>query len=67
MILTLRAFLIRLDLSGMLAAAHDAFSAWRERERSRHELLKLDARLRKDIGISYADAHHEAAKPFWRL
>lgn len=34
--------------------------------RSRRQLLALDSRALKDIGISRADALAEARKPFWK-
>jgi uncharacterized protein YjiS (DUF1127 family) len=40
--------------------------AWIERSRQRHALAGLDDRLLRDVGISRAEAAHEAAKPFWR-
>jgi uncharacterized protein YjiS (DUF1127 family) len=40
--------------------------AWRLR-RSRQQIAKLDPRLLKDIGVSYAEAELEANKPFWCL
>ena len=39
---------------------------WAERRRQRRALLELSDSLRKDIGISYADAWQEGRKPFWR-
>ncbi len=39
---------------------------WHTRVRERRMLLKLDNSALKDIGISRADAVHEADKPFWR-
>ena len=39
---------------------------WQERAEQRAHLAGMDARMRKDIGISYADAVCEAEKPFWR-
>jgi uncharacterized protein YjiS (DUF1127 family) len=39
-------------------------TAWR-RHRSRRCLLELNADLRKDIGVSYAEAEAEGNKPFW--
>jgi uncharacterized protein YjiS (DUF1127 family) len=33
---------------------------------SRRRIATLDARLLKDIGVSYAEAELEANKPFWR-
>jgi uncharacterized protein YjiS (DUF1127 family) len=44
--------------------------AWLRRgyavHRQRRELLALDERMLKDIGISRADALQEGRKPFWR-
>ena len=39
---------------------------WHERARQRRALLTLDDRMLKDIGISRAEAEHEACQPFWR-
>jgi uncharacterized protein YjiS (DUF1127 family) len=39
--------------------------AWRVWQ-SRRRIATLDARLLKDIGVSYAEAEQEANKPFWR-
>jgi uncharacterized protein YjiS (DUF1127 family) len=39
---------------------------WRRRARSRRELLALDDRVLKDIGITRLDALYDATKPFWR-
>lgn len=39
---------------------------WQERAEQRHHLAGMDERMRKDIGISYADALREADKPFWK-
>ena len=38
---------------------------WRRRRRSRATLALLDARMLKDIGVTYFDAQREANKPFW--
>jgi uncharacterized protein YjiS (DUF1127 family) len=38
---------------------------WRQRARSRRELLALDDHMLKDIGITRVDALYEVAKPFW--
>jgi len=38
----------------------------RTRAHSRDELLRLDDRMLKDIGITRVDALYEARKPFWR-
>ncbi len=40
-------------------------AAWR-RQRSRARIAGLDAHLLKDIGVSHAEAEHEANKPFWQ-
>jgi len=39
---------------------------WQDRSEQRAHLAGMDERMRKDIGITYADAVHEADKPFWR-
>ncbi|MDR3535788.1 MAG: DUF1127 domain-containing protein [Acetobacteraceae bacterium] len=39
--------------------------AWR-RHRSRQAITGLNARMLKDIGVSYAEAECEANKAFWR-
>ncbi|HET6183048.1 MAG TPA: DUF1127 domain-containing protein [Acetobacteraceae bacterium] len=39
-------------------------AAWR-RYRTRQALAELDGFLLKDIGVTYAEAEHEANKPFW--
>jgi uncharacterized protein YjiS (DUF1127 family) len=39
---------------------------WRAQQRARAQLLLLDERGLKDIGISRAQAQFEAEKPFWR-
>ena len=38
---------------------------WRRRGRSRTSLSELNDRMLKDIGVTYAEAEHEANKPFW--
>ncbi len=39
---------------------------WQERDRQRHALAQLDARMLKDVGLSRADVDLESRKPFWR-
>ncbi len=39
---------------------------WQERDRQRHALAQLDARMLKDIGLSRADVALELRKPFWQ-
>lgn len=46
----------------------DAFATvfeWQERARQRRQLLELDDRMLKDIGVTRADVDREIAKPFW--
>ena len=38
---------------------------WRRRHRSRTLLSQLSDQMLKDIGITPAEAQHEANKPFW--
>ncbi|MHA1152833.1 MAG: DUF1127 domain-containing protein [Alphaproteobacteria bacterium] len=40
---------------------------WQRRADERNRLATFDARLLRDMGISEADAAHEAAIPFWRI
>ena len=54
-------------LHAALMAAADTISIWRERTRMRRQLLLLDDRLLRDIGIDRLQAQSEAAKPFWRV
>jgi uncharacterized protein YjiS (DUF1127 family) len=51
------------------AALHavDTILTWHERARMRHQLLMLDDRLLRDIGITRLEARNEAEKPFWRV
>lgn len=43
-----------------------ALAEWHRRARERHQLMELDDRLLKDIGITRSDAYREWRKPFWR-
>ena len=40
-------------------------AVWRARERQRHDLGRLDARLRRDIGVTAAEVAQELRKPLW--
>ena len=44
----------------------DTLYTWQQRHRMRRELLKLDERLLRDMGISRYDANREGRRPFWR-
>jgi uncharacterized protein YjiS (DUF1127 family) len=59
--------------SGLYAAVRrgvvrmvEACLAWHDRARERRALMELSDHMLRDIGISRVEAHHEAAKPFWR-
>jgi uncharacterized protein YjiS (DUF1127 family) len=41
------------------------FAEWRARARSRNELMGLNNRVLRDIGVSRCTADFEASKPFW--
>jgi uncharacterized protein YjiS (DUF1127 family) len=49
-----------------LCTAAGRLRLWLRRARERRELLRLDPRLCRDIGVTVDEARHEAAKPFWR-
>ncbi len=52
--------------TAIVRRALETLTKWQERAAGRRELLGLDARTLRDIGISRADAVREADKPFWR-
>jgi uncharacterized protein YjiS (DUF1127 family) len=39
---------------------------WRLRIRTRRQMLQLDARTIRDLGLSPGQLRFEAEKPFWR-
>jgi uncharacterized protein YjiS (DUF1127 family) len=39
---------------------------FRHRSRSRTELTRMGAHMLRAIGVTFAEAEHEANKPFWR-
>jgi uncharacterized protein YjiS (DUF1127 family) len=39
---------------------------WRQRARSRYELMMLDDRELSDMGLTRMDASNECDKPFWQ-
>jgi uncharacterized protein YjiS (DUF1127 family) len=45
----------------------EALLAWQDRARERRALMELSDHMLRDIGISRAEAHREAARPFWRV
>ena len=50
----------------LLRTAMETVALWRQRARQRRQLLALDDRLYRDIGVNPLDAYREAQKPFWR-
>ncbi|THF62172.1 DUF1127 domain-containing protein [Pseudothauera rhizosphaerae] len=50
----------------LLRRLEAAIRALLQRRQGRRELLELDERLLRDVGISREQARREAAKPFWR-
>ena len=42
-----------------------SLAEWRSRARSRNELMGLNDRVLRDIGVSRCAADFEASKPFW--
>jgi uncharacterized protein YjiS (DUF1127 family) len=44
----------------------DTLREWRRRSRERHQLAGLGERMRRDIGITRADAIYPSIKPFWK-
>ena len=57
---------LRVSPLGIIGRAFATVREWQKRARLRAHLLELDSRLRDDIGMSRADVHIEASKPFWR-
>ena len=51
---------------GSIARLIETFRVWRERERGRAQLARMDAHDLKDLGLSRADVYAEVEKPFWR-
>jgi uncharacterized protein YjiS (DUF1127 family) len=58
---------LRTGLAAWTRRAIELVLGWQEVARQRRALLQLDERLRKDIGITRADAEREASRPFWDL
>ena len=60
----------QLEISGSVTrAVRKAFNllyTWQDRAQERAHLASLEDHLLGDMGISRAQADHEAAKPFWR-
>ncbi len=48
-----------------VARGFDRILLWQVRARQRNRLRQFDDRMLSDIGLSRADVHREAEKPFW--
>jgi len=57
--------LVVAELQRAPGAVMTTAALWYHRARSRRQLLKLDARMREDIGMTARQVQHEAAKCFW--
>jgi uncharacterized protein YjiS (DUF1127 family) len=57
---------IRQNVRSLLARSLATLCLWQQRRHGRRDLLGLDDRLLRDIGLSRAAAEREAHKPFWR-
>jgi uncharacterized protein YjiS (DUF1127 family) len=51
---------------GLVSRAAEMYWLWRERHRSRANLIGLPDADLKDLGLSRGDAEKEWEKPFWR-
>lgn len=56
----------RFSLTRFRYQLHAQLRVYRERRRSRRQLLTLDDRLLNDIGITRAQARKEGRKAFWK-
>ena len=53
--------------AGVFAQGRNILRQWWKRYQSREQLLRLDDRLLKDIGLTRAEAHLEGRKSFWEV
>ncbi|MCH7478581.1 MAG: DUF1127 domain-containing protein [SAR324 cluster bacterium] len=53
--------------AGVFAQGQSILRQWWNRHQSRAQLLRLDDRLLKDIGVTRAEAHLEGRKSFWEV
>jgi uncharacterized protein YjiS (DUF1127 family) len=51
---------------GAAVGVFELLAVWRERRRQRFSLARLDDRMLRDIGVTFADVEGEISKPFWR-
>lgn len=60
------AYAVRRLVVSVVVGLPDTLYTWQQRDRMRRELLDLDDRLLRDMGISRHDARREGRRPFWR-
>ncbi len=53
-------------VAGLPRRLLDTLLLWQERVSQRRQLMQMDERLLKDIGVSRVQARAEFDKPFWR-
>jgi uncharacterized protein YjiS (DUF1127 family) len=53
-------------MGAVVVGLPDTLYTWQQRHRMRRELLGLDERLLRDMGISRYDATREGRRPFWQ-
>ncbi len=54
------------QLADLICAIPGLLRRWRQRARGRADLLRLDPRALRDIGVTPSEAARECCKPFWR-
>ena len=55
------------SIRALLVRGLDTLRTLQQRHRTRHDLLSLNDRLLRDIGISRAEAEREVSEPFWQI
>ena len=50
----------------MFRAAAATIAVWHQRSRQREDLMMVDARLLRDMGLTEWDRQYEASKAFWQ-
>lgn len=56
-----------IDLKGIIMTVVETLKTWKERSEQRRQLVNLDDRMLKDIGISRSQAVNEFHKKVWEL
>jgi len=51
--------------TNLLSRAVEKLYTWQNRTSERHQLMTMDDRMLKDIGVSRTQAEEESRKPFW--